>query len=159
MNTEKRLGLNTSIEINVPIEQVWQVLVDFDTVSEWAPGVTESYGIGKERMGVGHGRHCEIKGFGGLDEYITDYEAGRGYTYEVTPLGPLHEFTSQWSINEIGVGKTRLSIAVSYELRFSFVGKLMHKLIVRNKLESSLPEVAEAVKNRAEFLLDTKMAA
>jgi hypothetical protein len=149
-NTENKYAVNTSVTIDAKREDVWAVLAEFDDVYTWAPGVTKSYGIGKQEIGVGHGRHCDIAGFGGLEEYITQWEENRGLTYNVSPVGPLRDGLSRWTVSDAGAGKTRLDIRLSYNLRFGVLGKLMHSLMVRGKLESSLPTTAQAIKSRVE---------
>ncbi len=41
-------------------------------------------------------------------------------------------------------------IRFSYNIRFGVVGWLMHSLMMRSKLEKSLPETLDAVKKRVE---------
>jgi hypothetical protein len=41
-------------------------------------------------------------------------------------------------------------MVISYDIRFGPIGKLMHALIMRKKLQASLPETAAAVKIRVE---------
>jgi uncharacterized membrane protein len=148
----KQHQVSASIIINSPTEQAWLVLRDFDNVHEWAPTVTESYGIGNKELGVGHGRHCKIKGFGGLDEYITEWSEGKGFDYTVSPVGPLNNATSQWRIDEQGDGQTRLNISLNYETRWGIFGKLMHALMMRSKLKASLNQTVNVVKARVEAL-------
>jgi len=136
--------VTASIEINAAQDIVWTLLQDFANV-EWAPGVSKSYHIGHEKKGVGAGRHCELDGFGEIDEYITQWHEGIGYVYNVSALGPLHQaFSSWWLTSENG--KTTLTVVFSYNIRFGLFGKAMHKLIMRRKLEKSLPLTLEGVK-------------
>jgi len=45
---------------------------------------------------------------------------------------------------------TRLEVVFSYNIRFGLLGKIVHKLIMRGKLEKSLPETLLSVKKRIE---------
>ncbi|SMF56532.1 Polyketide cyclase / dehydrase and lipid transport [Alteromonadaceae bacterium Bs31] len=150
--SSKRHQLNAAIVINRPSSEVWSVLEDFDNVYQWAPGVSKSHGIGKQALGVGHGRHCVIEGFGSLDEYITQWIEQHGFTYSISPLGPLHHSTSTWRLRALNADSTRLEVTFAYELRFGIFGKLMHVLMVRPKLEKGLPQTIKAVKARVENL-------
>ncbi len=149
-STKNKYAVNTRVTIDAKREDVWTMLAEFDDVYTWAPGVTKSYGIGEQKLGVGHGRHCDIEGFGGIEEYITQWEENNGLTYNISPVGPLKNGLSRWAISDAGASKTRLDITLSYNLRFGVLGKLMHLLMVRRKLESSLPATAQAIKNRVE---------
>jgi hypothetical protein len=141
--------VESTININAPKQQAWQVLRDFSEVT-WAPGVKASYAIGKSEMGVGAGRHCALEGFGEIDEYITHWSEGTGFAYSVTPLGPLNNANSRWWLTEIGEQGCELNVIISYDIRFGLLGRLMHKLIMRSKLETSLPQTTAAVKSRVE---------
>ncbi|WP_158224694.1 SRPBCC family protein [Agaribacterium haliotis] len=146
----QRFEVSAMTKINADRATVWQALEEFDDVYRWAPGVSESYAIGEEKLGIGHGRHCKIDGFGGIDEYITEWNPGQSLSYSVTPVGPLHRSNSQWRLTDAGAGSTQLTICLNYELRFGVFGKMMHKLMVRKKLESALPSTLQALKTRIE---------
>ena len=60
------------IRINAPEEKVWEVLADFGGVYRWAPAILSSYATTQASGGVGEGRHCEVAGFGGIDEEIVE---------------------------------------------------------------------------------------
>ena len=79
--------VTATTEINASQKDVWQLLQDFSNV-EWAPGVNKSYHIGHEEKGIGAGRHCELDGFGEIDEYITQWYEGTGFVFNVAALGP-----------------------------------------------------------------------
>jgi len=107
-------------------------------------------------MGVGHGRHCYIKGFGGIDEFITEFRAEHSFAYSVSPVGPFNNARSSWSISEIAPNETRLNIQISYELRFGILGNIMHSLMARKKIEQGVAETASAAKSAIEQRLKTE---
>ena len=142
--------IKTEIIINSPTSAVWNVLKDFGNVSDWAPTVSKSYYLDAKTSGIGTGRHCDIEGFGSIQEYITDWQEGKGFAYSVTPLGPLAKSNSSWWLSRIDDHTTKLEVIFSYDLRFGLLGKVLHKLIMRNKLEQSLPETVAATKKHVE---------
>lgn len=148
--TQFKHAVSTKIVMNASQQQAWQVLQDFSNVHTWAPSVSDSYQIGNKEKGVGHGRHCDIDGFGGLDEIITQWDEGEGFQYTVTPLGPLDASRSQWKLVKVDDRHTRLEVSLSYNLRFGLFGKILHALVMKNKLQKSLGETGMAVKDRVE---------
>ena len=153
MNAPKLPGkyeVKSEIIINASTAEVWDVLKDFGNVSDWAPSVSESHYLSSQTSGVGTGRHCVIDGFGSLDEYVTQWQEGVGFTYSVTPLGPLDKSNSSWWLSRISDTETKLEVALIYDLRFGLFGKILHKLIMRRKLEQSLPQTLAATKNHVE---------
>lgn len=147
--------VKTSIIINTPSAAVWDVLKDFGNVSDWAPTVTKSYYLNSKTAGVGTGRHCDIKGFGGIKETVIDWQDGVGFTYEVTPLGPLDASVSKWKITQIDNQTSNLEVILKYDVRFGPFGKLLHKFVMRKKLEKALPETLVATKNHVESSYNT----
>ncbi len=137
------------IDIRDSQQAVWNLLQNFTDVN-WAPGVKESHPLGKTEPGVGAGRHCVLEGFGAIDEYITHWQDGIGFLYTVTPLGPLHQAHSRWWLTSRSPNLTELEVVFSYDLRFGLFGLAMHSLMMRNKLEASLPDTLLAVKKRVE---------
>ncbi|MBV1911595.1 MAG: SRPBCC family protein [Kangiellaceae bacterium] len=144
--SQKKYEVGSSIDIDAPQSVVWNLLKDFGGVQNWAPSVTKSYYLSSQESGVGTGRHCDIKGFGSIQEYVTEWDEGNGFTYRVTPLGPLDESLSRWQLIPVSENKTRLKVSLKYDVRFGLFGKLMHRLIMRKKLEAALPETLVATK-------------
>ena len=145
-----KYAVKTAVIINTPTATVWDVLKDFGNVSDWAPTVTKSYYLNAKSSGVGTGRHCDIKGFGSIQEYITDWQEGKGFVYSVTALGPIAASNSSWWLTRIDDQTTKLEVVLSYNIRFGLFGRIMHKLIMRKKLEQSLPETLAATKKHVE---------
>ena len=140
--------VQSEVTIDASTDEVWDVLKEFGSVSDWAPSVSKSYYLDSQTSGVGTGRHCDIDGLGSIDEVVTDWQEGVGFTYSVTPLGPLDKSNSSWRLTRVSAGKTKLQVTFNYDLRFGFLGKVLHKLVMRKKLEQSLPDTLAAFKTR-----------
>jgi hypothetical protein len=157
--------IESNVMINAPLSKVWQVLSDFNDVYTWAPTVTHSSGLDDKINQVGAGRHCTIEGFGSIVEVLTQWEENKGFTYTISDLGPLTQGLSRWTVTEESQNKVSIKVEFGYELRFSLFGKLMHKLVMRRKLEAGLPDTLKALKTRVESgklvrpLLTEKLAA
>ena len=140
--------VRSEVIIDASSDAVWNVLKEFGSVSDWAPSVSKSYYLDSQTSGIGTGRHCDIDGIGSIDEVVTKWQEGVGFSYSVTPLGPLAKSASSWQLTPISDSKTKLQVVFSYNLRFGLVGKILHKLVMRRKLEQSLPDTLAAFKTR-----------
>lgn len=149
INTKRNFSINKTVHIKTTKPKAWEVLKDFNNVYTWAPGVEESFGLTIKQAQVGAGRHCKLDGFGEIDEYVVEWNEGTGFVYDVTPLGPLTNALSRWELLDNGA-TTTLKVELNYDIRFGLLGKLMHKLIMRKKLEESLPDTLNALKTRIE---------
>ncbi len=149
IDTQRKYSISKTIHIKSTQQQAWDVLRDFNNVYTWAPGVEESYGLTVKDKQVGAGRHCKLDGFGEIDEYVIQWDEGTGFVYDVSPLGPLTNALSRWKLVDNGP-TTSLIVELNYDIRFGLIGKIMHKLIMRKKLEESLPDTLNALKKRIE---------
>lgn len=136
--------------VQTPATSVWDVIADFSAVDTWAPQVTKSYALGKKDRGVGAERYCDIKGFGSIEEVVTEWIDGRSLTYRVTPLGPLGVSHNRWTVVKIDESSCEVVVELGYDVRFGLVGKLLHTLMMRGKLEEAFPKSLEALKTRVE---------
>ena len=125
------------VVIDAPVEKVWEVLADFSDVYRWAPSVTKSYSTSESSSGPEASRHCEIAGFGGIEETITQWNDGQSFTYSFSGAGPVSGGTSSWSVKRQG-DKTLVHTIVDYSLRFGPIGSLMNALIIRRKIRQGL---------------------
>ncbi|MGH1347797.1 MAG: SRPBCC family protein [Nannocystales bacterium] len=142
--------IEASIEVDAPIEAAWAVIADFNDIYLWAPSVEDSRGITASQRCVGAGRQCTIKGFGKIDEVITDWKEGREFTYAVGALGPFKGSRSRWQLESLSPTRSRLTLQLSYDMRMGFLGDAMNALVMRRKLQQSLDGILEPFKRRVE---------
>ena len=109
-----------------------------------------SHSISKIEQGVGAGRHCELDGFGDINEFVIQWHQGTGFVYDVTPLGPLNKSFSSWWLTAKSEETTQLEVVLSYNIRYGIFGKMMHKFVMRKKFVDSLPQALQALKLRVE---------
>lgn len=138
--------VEAQIVINAPVQRVWEVLADFGGVSRWAPSVTKSYSTSKNNGGPEASRHCDIAGFGSVEEDITEWNEGRDFTYVATGVGPISEGYSTWAVKPQG-DKTLVYTDLRYGVRFGPIGALMNVLIMRRKIEKSMVNALEGLKH------------
>lgn len=150
LKLNKQHGFNAIVNINAPKDKVWEVLEDFNDVYLWAPGVSKSHALGNKRQEVGAARYCKLEEFGEIDEVITEWNQGEGFTYTVSALGPLNNAVSRWTLTQVDDNTTQLEVEFAYDIRFSLFGKMMHALVMQKKLHTSLPQTLEDFKRHME---------
>jgi len=150
LKQNKQHSVNAIININAPKNEVWAVLEDFNDVYLWAPGVSKSHALGNKRQEVGAARYCKLVDFGEIDEVITEWNQGEGFTYTVSALGPLNNAVSRWTLTKVNANTTQLEVELAYDIRFGLFGKMMHALVMQKKLQTSLPQTLQDFKNHME---------
>ena len=138
--------VDAQILIDAPVQSVWEVLADFGAVYQWAPSVTQSYSTSEISSGPEASRHCDISGFGGIEEDITEWNDGSDFTYRASGVGPISGAYSTWSVKAQG-GQTMVSTDFRYGLRFGPLGSLMNAVILRRKLKQGLGNALEGLKH------------
>jgi len=138
--------IEKQIIIDAPAQAAWDVLADFGNVYRWAPGVTHSFATSPNNGGDGASRHCDIKGFGSVEEEILQWKDGVSFTYDATPLGPIGHSISVWSVESLGPTRSRLNTSFEYPTRFGPLGALMNRLFMRRKIEAAFDTTLPAFK-------------
>lgn len=125
--------LTIQVKINAPAEKVWEVVADFGSVSKWAPNVTNSYSTTEANGGVGAGRHCDVVGFGAIEEEIVEWKESRSLTYEVENVGPMKSVRNKCSVRGEG-NRTVVTFTIDYQMKFGPLGALLDKLVAGRQL-------------------------
>lgn len=84
--------------IAVPPQTAWAVLADFGKVHLWSPSVAHAELISDVASGPGCARACDVRGFGRIEETVTEWRPGEYLAYEATPLGPLGRSHNRWTV-------------------------------------------------------------
>ena len=142
--------IEKQITIDAPAQAAWDVIADFGNVHRWAPGVTHSYATSPNNNGDGASRHCDIKGFGSVEEDILRWNDGVSFTYDATPLGPIGHSTSVWSVETVGPTRSRVVTSFEYPTRFGPPGALMNRLFMRRKIDRAFDSTLAALKTYVE---------
>ena len=126
----------TEIEIEAPIEQVWDVLADIGSIYEWNPGIRESHVTSDETTGLGATRFCDLGGKNYLDEQVVEFETCRKLTMRITGTNmPFKEANIHFTLEADG-DHTRVTCAPDYALKYGPLGSLMDRFYVRGTVSS-----------------------
>lgn len=147
---KRNYGMHKVLTINAPLSKVWDVLADFDNVYTWAPSVEHSHALNDKSKVEGAGRVCSIKGFGKVNEEITQWNESKGIEFTVSDLGPLKNTLCHFQIKALNPTTTQLDMTFDYDLKFGVFGKALHSLLMKNRLATSLDHTLGAFKTRIE---------
>ncbi len=103
--------VSATIEIERPVDQVWDVLADFGAIVEWAPNVDHSSLTTAQADGIGAVRRVQV-GRNVLLERIVQWEPRVGLSYELTGLPPVvRSANNRWTLS--GSGNTTVATLTS----------------------------------------------
>ena len=130
--------LEQEIVAAVPPQAVWEVLEQFGSVDQWAPGMHSSSLSGEQASGVGTRRVMRHRWGFRIEEEVTRWADGLGMSFVLTrapfPMQNVHE---TWDIEEQN-GATRIVTTVTYEMGMGVLGTLLDQLLVRFVVEREM---------------------
>ena len=101
---------STRIDVEAPVEQVWEVLREVERWPEWAPTVTSVRRLDDGPLAVGSRVRVEQPRIPPTEYVVTELEPSRSFTWVAT--GPGVRTTARHLLEELGTGGTRVTLAV-----------------------------------------------
>ena len=151
-----------TIKINHPSQGTWKVVSNLGDIYIFHPGVSKSYYTTEQTEGVGAARICELLPMGKVLETATEWVDGKSFLLKVDPIEkapPVKNFTGKLEVNAIDTDQTEVSLTVNYDMKLGLTGKLLNKLILKSKMESSIEDLLKGLKVHLEqgvFVKDIK---
>ena len=125
--------IKLEVTVDAPVEKVWEALGDFGNVYKWSPAVRASAAIEGHERGGDAIRKCEVPGLGNVDETVTEWSEGQGFTFLVEATGPIKTAVSDWRVRPQGAGSV-VTVSVDYKVRYGTLGSVMDRLIMGRML-------------------------
>lgn len=145
--------ITDSIRINAPKNKVWKILADFGGVINYNPGISDSYSTSESNEGVGASRHCELLPMGSIEERIIEWDEGNSYLVEIYQFNgatpPIKEAFGRLSIETDG-DQTIATMALSYEMKFGFIGSAMKGLMLDAQYQKAVTGILQGLKYHTE---------
>ena len=145
------LQITKTIDIDAPVNDVWQKLAKLDDVQNFVDSVTKSYYSSEQKEGVGAERTCEVKGFGTLVEEIVEWKDGETLTYTVAGMPPMVKHAqSNWRLERKSHIQTTVTVTSSMETRYGLFGAFMEKFAMKPRITRILEDALSQFKNYVE---------
>jgi uncharacterized membrane protein len=135
---------STSIDVEAPVDHVWEVLRDVERWPEWASTVTSVRRLDDGALAVGSRARIEQPRIPPTEYVVTELEPGRSFTWVAT--GPGVRTTARHVLEEFDSGRTRVTLAVE---QGGLVGRVMGRFY-RGLTDRYLATEAEGIKARSE---------
>jgi len=107
----------SEIRIDASKQKVWDVVADLGSVSVWNPTLADSHYTSEAKEGFEATRRCNFPDGGYVEERVTEWKLGEGFTLEVTEgTVPFASANAALSFAEDGDG-TVVNLALDYDLK------------------------------------------
>jgi uncharacterized membrane protein len=101
---------STRIDVEAPVEQVWEVLIDVERWPEWATTVTSVRRVDDGPLAVGSRVRVEQPRIPPTEYAVTELEPSRSFTWAASAPGV--RTTARHMLEDLGSGGTRVTLAV-----------------------------------------------
>lgn len=146
-------SINITRELPVSLDQVWAALADFGGPQKWAPTVSHAYLTSRQDEGAGTSRQCHLTDGSTIQETVTDWRSGRGYTFEITGLPGIMAFArADLDVTPAGPSRSTLSFTFHYATRFGPLGWVMNRLMIRPQFARRLRLLVDGLQDYAATL-------
>jgi uncharacterized membrane protein len=144
MEQDGSVEQSTRIDVEAPVEQVWEVLREVERWPEWASTVTSVRRLDDGPLAVGSRVRVEQPRIPPTEYVVTELEPSRSFTWVAT--GPGVRTTARHLLEELSTGSTRVTLAVE---QAGPVGVVMGRFY-RRFTDRYLSAEAEGIKARSE---------
>ena len=139
-----------SIVIDAPREKVWEVLGDFTCVAAYSPDVRSARVVSKNGTGEGATRRLELNRQGYVEERVTTWSEGQGFSVSVIgQRSPLRQSSRRWWLARQGNG-TEVTLEVNYQLKYGPIGALLDLISTRRALRGASDRSLSGLKYHVE---------
>jgi uncharacterized membrane protein len=135
---------STRIDVEAPVEQVWEVLLDVERWPEWATTVTSVRRLDDGPLAVRSRVRVEQPRIPPTEYVVTELEPRRSFTWAATAPGV--RTTARHMLEDLGTGGTRVTLAVE---QAGPVGVVMGRFY-RRLTDRYLTAEAAGLKGRSE---------
>lgn len=145
--------LTETIEIEAPLQDVWNLLADFGNAADWAPSMRESRLAGHLESGVGTRRTMRHSWGFRFEESVTEWSHGTGYSFDVLRAPyPMKDVRESWVL-EGDNDRSRVTTRVAYDMGLGWSGSLLDwllvRFIVRREMRAGLRGLKSCLENEA----------
>ena len=132
--------ISHSLNVDLPVSKVWNVLNEYSELEKFAPTVKSSPLIGDIRTGVGARRRVTFHHDGSsLVEEITEYHEGRGFTMALTELSsPLKCMEAEFKLDGLDANSSSILMTVDFEVKGGPLGWLLAKFLIGPTMRGAL---------------------
>ncbi|KAA3654736.1 MAG: SRPBCC family protein [Chloroflexi bacterium] len=145
-------NISFQIQVDAPINHVWNILADFGGIAKYNPSVPSVELRSANNEGVGADRVCQLNPAGEIYERVFDWHEGQSYSIEIyggKGIPPFKKSVVDIKVEPSGSG-TKVSTSLNYSLKYGIIGRLMNALMVDRFMKKGFSGLLAGLKHYAE---------
>jgi len=154
------MHIEQTIEIDAPMDLVWEKISNLADVQNWTEAVSESHYHTEIKSGIGAGRTCDVPGFGTIVENVLEWDEGKSFRLSLEGLPFfIREASGGWRLEELGPNRTRGTASVDLKTRFWPLGALMEKFALGPQFAKTIKGAQREFKTYVEGSIEAPKSA
>ena len=143
-------SFSQEIQIDAPVNKVWETLADIGTIYRWNPGVIESHTTSTGIEGLGATRYCDLGGKNFLDEEVVAWKPNEQLTMRITDTNmPFAHADIRFYLRPEDSG-THVTVSPEYKLKYGIIGTLLDKMFVEKTYSKGMASLLAGLKKHVE---------
>ncbi len=138
------------VEADLPVAAAWDKLSDFSLAHNYVPGLSRTEIVSAQTRGVGAHRRVYDNDGDYLEETITAWQDGEGFTIRLhqgdAPMAPFRAVFFDYRLDAAGEDQTEITLALRFEMPWGSVGAWLGDAFIRPAMEAELVQVAAGMK-------------
>lgn len=142
-------SVSIHIVLDIPHADAWSKLQDFAQAHRYVPGIVNTIITTTNKNGVGASRNVYQKRGGYLQETVTEWLEGRGFTIRLHKADkdfPFKNAFFRYELLDAGKQQTQFIATMGYELPFGIVGNYFNRYVMSKIIGKVIQEVAVSMK-------------
>lgn len=144
------LCVSVDVAVDMPREQAWEVLSDFGLAHNYVPDLTSTEIVSSQRQGVGAHRRVYQADGGYVEETVTEWREGRGFTIRLhegeEPLTPFESAEFSYQLAALEGIRTRVTLSLTAVMPWGGVGETLGRWFIAPVMENQLVQIAAGLK-------------
>lgn len=145
------LHVAVSTDVEVAPEEAWKNMSDLTVAHNYVPGLTRTEITTQHSSGVGTSRRVYSEDGEYLEETVTTWDEGRGFTLRLhrgkEPMSPFEQVEFRYHMTPADAETTRVTLALVGQLPLGGFGAWLGDWLARPSMESELTLIAAGLKH------------
>lgn len=135
--------------MNIPRAEAWERLRDLSLAHHYVPGIVNTEITTDQKEGVGASRKVYQSASRYLEETVTQWNDGSGFTIRLhkgEKDAPFKNAFFRYELKDAAHGKTRLLVTMGYKPPLGGLGTLLDKALLKHIIGKAIRDVALSMK-------------
>ncbi|MFT6287668.1 MAG: hypothetical protein ACJAYC_000389 [Halieaceae bacterium] len=138
------------VEAGLSYDQSWELLQDFSLAHNYVPGLSSTEIMSVAQRGLGAHRRVYDEDGDYLEETITSWREGQGFTLDLhegeEPMAPFEQIEFIYTVAPGAGNKTQIQLELAFIMPWGWLGDTLAEWVILPIMEDTLVQIAAGMK-------------